>query len=130
VLLASAALGRPLLLPLLRLLRPPALVRSGALQKLSHDPVARRRITLATALVGTILAVHGALAIALALTLPTEAFLLTSKAVNWTLAGLVLAAAWWAWRRTGHAPYQSGERPAGPVPPQPAVENVRRPGPP
>jgi len=112
VLLASAAAGRPLLVPLLRLLRPAAPVRSGALQRISHDPAARRRITIATALVGAVLAVHAALAITLALLLPSEAFLLVSKGANWTLAGVALAAMWWVRRR--HRAPREGQREVAP----------------
>lgn len=100
VLLASAALRRPLLVPLLRLLRPPVLARSGALERLSNDPVARRRVNLATALLGAILAVHAAVTIGLALLLPTGSFLLASKAVNWTLGGAAIVAVWWTRRRS------------------------------
>ncbi|MGB6535408.1 MAG: VC0807 family protein [Xanthobacteraceae bacterium] len=90
VLLVSALIGRPLLLPILRWRRPAAMVRSGALDRLAHDPAAHRRVVQATAIVGAVLFVHAALEIALALSLPTESFLIASKAANWTLAAVAI----------------------------------------
>lgn len=94
VLLVSALIGKPLLVPLLQLVRPAALVRSGALERLSSDPAARRRASLATAILGAVLFVHASIAIALALILPTETFLVASKAANWALAGVALGLLW------------------------------------
>jgi ABC-type uncharacterized transport system permease subunit len=85
------------------LLRPPVLARSGALEKLANDPRARLRITIATAIIGAVMTVHAAIAITLAILPSTEAFLLASKAVNWTLAGAALAAVWCARCRSRRA---------------------------
>jgi hypothetical protein len=100
VLLGSALVGKPLLLPLLQRAWPAAMERSGVLARLSSDAAARRRITQATALVGAVLAIHAAIEITLALTLPSGSFLIASKAANWTLVGIALGLLWLLRRRS------------------------------
>jgi uncharacterized membrane protein len=102
VLLASAWIGRPLLLPLLQRARPETLARSGALARLSSDPAAKRRLSLATAIIGAVLAVHAAVVIALACALPTASFLLVSKAANWILGGAAIGLLMFFRRRRMH----------------------------
>jgi hypothetical protein len=94
VLLLSALIRKPLLVALLQLIRPSALLQSGALDRLSNDPAARRKVSLAFAILGAVLAVHATIAISLAIVLPAEAFLVASKAVNWTVVGLALGSLW------------------------------------
>jgi hypothetical protein len=89
VLLTSALIGKPLLIPILRLIRPADLVRPGVMDRLS-GPEAHRKISLATAIFGLVLASHAAIGISLALVLPTETFLIASKIANWALAGIAV----------------------------------------
>jgi hypothetical protein len=99
VLLISAALDKPLLVPVLRLLGPAELQNSGVLEKLSSDRLLRRRITGATIILGGVLVLHAASAIVFALTLSTTTFLIVSKLFNWSLIGAALGVVWWLRRR-------------------------------
>jgi intracellular septation protein A len=103
VLLVSALIGRPLLLPLLQWMRPAAMERSGALARLSHDAAAHRKIAQATAVLGAVLFVHAAIAITLALTLSSESFLIASKAANWIFVGIAVGALWLLRRAKRHS---------------------------
>jgi MFS family permease len=84
VLLVSALIGKPLLLPVVQLLIPTKLARSGVLEKISSNPAARRKITIASIAIGLVLVGHAVLEVSLAMALPTNTFLIVSKVFTWT----------------------------------------------
>ncbi len=74
-LLVSAAVRRPLLLPLLRRVAGVNPAIAGVLHRVATDPRARRRLTIATAAIGGILVVEALFQTILAVTLPTTVWL-------------------------------------------------------
>jgi hypothetical protein len=98
VLIVSALIDKPLLVPILRLIRPEAVTQLAA------GPAMHSKTRWATAIVGAALAVHATATLVLALSLPTGAFLIASRIANWTLAGIGLALLWWARRRRASRP--------------------------
>jgi len=87
VLLLSAAVRRPLLAPLLRLLGRERQAAGGSL-------------TLATVIVGTTLVVDAVTRVVLADTLQTSTFLAVNHAASWSILGAGLAVLWLS-RRAG-----------------------------
>ena len=85
--LGSALVGHPLLAtvrPLLLRLRQP----EPSTARQFPTPAARRSyFTTLTVIVGVVLLAHAAANIALALTLPTERYLLVSRVVGWAITG-------------------------------------------
>jgi len=84
VLLASAAVRRPLLVVAGRLLR---------------RPVPRRVLAAATVLAGVVMTVHAALILALALTLPTAVFLAVARPIGWAVIVVGVLVGWVLRRR-------------------------------
>lgn len=91
-LLVSAMLGRPLLLSILRLIRPEQWIGPQIRQALASNPPTQRKATILTVGAGLLLTAHAVIELALALTLPTNTFLLVSKVAGWSviIVGLVL----------------------------------------
>ncbi len=94
VLLISAAVNRPILLPLLQIFSPVDLESSSrtALYK---------RISVLTVLLGLVLFGDAVIHIVMALTLPTEVFLGVSRVVTFALLGGALVIRWGTRRRAG-----------------------------
>ena len=91
VFLGSAAIGRPVILPLARA----ALARrgSGELEQFdsrSGDPVLRRRMTVITLVWGGVLVVQFALSVALILLLPIADYLVVGPVVSYATIGVML----------------------------------------
>lgn len=98
VLLVSALIGKPLLLPIVQMVIPPDLARSGALEKIAGSPAIRRKITTATAVIGFMLVGHAVMEVSLALTLPTATFLVVSRIFTWTMIGVTVLVFRWLLR--------------------------------
>ncbi|MEK0099071.1 VC0807 family protein [Streptomyces sp. A475] len=105
--LVSAAVHRPLLMLVVRALAGrdervhAALARTGDAGRL------QRRLTGLTLIVGAVCLAEAGVTTALAFSLPTGAFLVTSRVIRWAVAGLGVAAALvyraWAGRGRPHA---------------------------
>lgn len=85
--LASVALGRPALLLLAQRRADLDPVRRGEIEAKLADPQRRRALTTLTLLVGLTLAIDGIIQIALALTVPTGAFVADSTAAHAVVLG-------------------------------------------
>ncbi len=92
VLLLSAIMNRPLLLPLLETFRPDA-------PKQSRNVGVYKRVGAMTAALGLVLLGNALAHLILALTLPTDAYLVVSRVVTFGLLGGLIALAGWARRR-------------------------------
>lgn len=103
VLLVSAAVRRPLLLPLLRRLAGVSPAVAGVLHRVATDPRARRRLTIATAAIGGILVFEAVFQTILAVTLPTTVWLSLKPifGIGLVLVLVVLRARRFSTRRTG-----------------------------
>jgi hypothetical protein len=82
VLLASAAVRRPLL------------VIAWPLLRRGYPAPPRRVLAVATVLAGTVLTVHAALVLLLALTLPTATFLAVARPAGWAVIGAGVLVGW------------------------------------
>jgi hypothetical protein len=97
--LASVALGRPLLVPLLRALARGDAARGRMVERVAATPGGRRRLAAATAVIGAVLLAEAAATVALALTVPTGTFLVASRIVRFAVLGGGLAILGWSLRR-------------------------------
>ncbi len=103
VLLLSAITDRPLLLPLIQIIKPEIIQRPG-------NPALHRRTVLVTALLGLLLFGNAAVRVILAITLPTDSFLVLSRAATVGVLGGALALRWWIARRARvHATKPGGD---------------------
>lgn len=91
LLLASAAVGRPLHLVLMRVLA----ARDPRMRRDLSDPARRRTSTILTVLLGSTLAAHAGVLLVLALTVPTGAFLALSRPVGLAVLAVGVGAMWW-----------------------------------
>lgn len=78
-LLVSALIGRPLILSIIRLIQPEQRMNTQAYNTLASNPIMRRKTTMLTVGVGLLLTTHAVVELTLALTLPSDTFLLVSK---------------------------------------------------
>jgi hypothetical protein len=111
--LASVALGRPLLLVLAERIAKLNPERWPEVEARLVDPERRRATTILTAIVGLTFTIDGASQIALALTVPTRAFVADSTATRIVILGTgLIVTAWYIryqkeQREKGHRPRAS-----------------------
>jgi hypothetical protein len=98
VFLISVVIGKPLLLPLLQVFMRNDPELSSALEKRASNPASQKRLTIITAVIGFVLIGDAVTHVILALTLPTEKFLITSRLVSWAILGTGAAFIWWIHR--------------------------------
>jgi hypothetical protein len=108
-LLGSAAMGRPLLVPVLRMLvRDPA--RRAEVDRALAPPAARHRLTIETAVFGVGLLVEAAATVVLALSVSVGVYLIASRAIRLAVLALV------AMVLVGYRRHQGPLSPAGQAP--------------
>jgi hypothetical protein len=91
VLLGSAAIGKPLHLVALRLFAR----RNPALARLSQAPGSRRSSTVITVLLGSMMVLHAVVLLVLALSLPTQTYLETSRPAGLVVLALGIGSLFW-----------------------------------
>ncbi len=87
VLLVSALLKRPLLLPLLQAFSSQNPAMANAVSQRAAQAENQRRIWVSTLVMGGVLLMDAVAHVILALTLPTETFLVASRLANWGILG-------------------------------------------
>jgi hypothetical protein len=95
VLLVSVLIGKPLLLPVLQAIGRQNPDVSGAAERESASPGGRKKISLATVVIGLALFTDGVVHVVLALSLPTNTFLAVARVVNWAILGGGVAILYW-----------------------------------
>ncbi|MFD7206471.1 VC0807 family protein [Streptomyces sp. NPDC059893] len=93
VCVVSAAVHRPLLMVLVRVLAGRDERVRAALARTDDADRLQRRLTALTLIVGIVCLAEAGVTAALAFSLPTGAFLVTSRVIRWVVAGLGVAAA-------------------------------------
>ncbi|WP_432168165.1 VC0807 family protein [Streptomyces sp. bgisy031] len=108
----SAAVHRPLLMVLVRALAGRDERVHAALARMDDAGRLQRRLTGLTLIVGIVCLAEAGVTAALAFSLPTGAFLVTSRVIRWAVAGLGVAAALvyraWVGRGRPHARSRGG----------------------
>jgi hypothetical protein len=97
VLLVSALINKPLLVPLIQLVKSNDPNKPNIFELMANHPEVRKRISFSTGLIGFALLLHASIETYLALKLPTETFLLVSKTATW-VAIILIGLALWALR--------------------------------
>jgi hypothetical protein len=97
--LVSVAVGRPLLLSVLRLLARDDPARGRLAERVAASPAGRRRLAVVTAVIGASLLVEAAGTIVLALSVPTATFLVASRIVRFAVLAAGLGTLAWYLRR-------------------------------